>query len=816
MRRRLMVVAAALIGFTVVTGGQPAGTAVRLTLHEGTSMAAALSPDGRTIAIDLLGALWTMQREGGAATRILDDRLRRAACRRGRRTAGGSRFRRIAAARGASGPSTPTAPALQAGDVGPVRRPRAALVARRRTHRVLVRSQRQLRRVDADARDRRAAPAHDESRQRLHARVVAGRTRDRVRLRSTRRRGIYAIAVDAARRDASSTQRRRTVAAPSLESGRQDASPTPRSTARAQPSHGRRAPTSPIADEDVFPVPCAVDCRSGRRCCYTADGKIKRRPAAGGPARTIEFSADVSFTRRGVHAQAARASTAGAAAGARHHASGDLAGRVADRRSPRSAICGSMPVDGGDVDAAAPDHDAFVDTDPAWSPDGTTHRVSRPIATGRWTCGSATLQQRRGSQDSRRARCRRRGRRTARASRFSIRESQLQIVDVASGQVRQGARSPERAGTSELVARRPRDRDVARSRPYSTRFREGTNQVLRVLARRPGGRPLVQSRCRTSRSACARTSGPVWSPDGTQMAAIVDGHLAAFPVARDGAPTRSAAPAVDRPCRTRRRGRADSRRLLYQTADGLRLVDVDRRRASRDIAPRFSWTATTTTGIDRRCMPGRLFDGRSTTARENVDIVIEGNRIARVEPHRARSPQGHRRRRVERHRAAGPDRKPRAPDERLRRGARPHLAVVRHHERAQPGRQSVRGAWKIARRSSRARASVRASSRRASRSTARASTIPAARRSTAARRCREQLARAQKMGFDFIKTYVRLPDLLQKRVDRGGAPDGDAGDVARDLSGGGVRRRRRRAHPRHEPARLFAEDERARGGRTAT
>ena len=53
--------------------GQPASKDVRLTLDQGTSMAAALSPDGKVLAIDLLGALWTLAAEGGQARRILED-----------------------------------------------------------------------------------------------------------------------------------------------------------------------------------------------------------------------------------------------------------------------------------------------------------------------------------------------------------------------------------------------------------------------------------------------------------------------------------------------------------------------------------------------------------------------------------------------------------------------------------------------------------------------------------------------------------------------------------------------------------------------
>src|SRR5882724_9691676 len=62
-----------VVGCVLVGRGQPAAPrAVRLTLHEGTNMAAAVSPDGRTIAIDLLGTLWTMPAQGGTATAITD------------------------------------------------------------------------------------------------------------------------------------------------------------------------------------------------------------------------------------------------------------------------------------------------------------------------------------------------------------------------------------------------------------------------------------------------------------------------------------------------------------------------------------------------------------------------------------------------------------------------------------------------------------------------------------------------------------------------------------------------------------------------
>jgi len=53
----------------------PTTRQITLTLTEGTSMAAAVSPDRRSIAIDLLGALWVVPIRGGAAKRITPDLL---------------------------------------------------------------------------------------------------------------------------------------------------------------------------------------------------------------------------------------------------------------------------------------------------------------------------------------------------------------------------------------------------------------------------------------------------------------------------------------------------------------------------------------------------------------------------------------------------------------------------------------------------------------------------------------------------------------------------------------------------------------------
>src|SRR5262249_369077 len=87
----------------------------------------------------------------------------------------------------------------------------------------------------------------------------------------------------------------------------------------------------------------------------------------------------------------------------------------------------------------------------------------------------------------------------------------------------------------------------------------------------------------------------------------------------------------------------DSRHLLFQTDSGMKLVDVAMRRVVNEIAPRLTWTpappsdlASASRRSDRTIVhAGRFWDGSTRAPQRDVDIVVEGNRIKSVSGHRA-------------------------------------------------------------------------------------------------------------------------------------------------------------------------------------
>ncbi|HWU55164.1 MAG TPA: amidohydrolase family protein, partial [Rhizomicrobium sp.] len=387
--------------------------------------------------------------------------------------------------------------------------------------------------------------------------------------------------------------------------------------------------------EHVFPFRPSF--LPGGEFFYTADGKIRKRDLNGAVA-TIPFTAKLAVTpvqgtyqrrKRDFESQAPR------------KALGIVRPMLSpDAKTIAFAALGDiylMPVGGKPRNIT---HDAAYDTEPAWSPDGNTLVYSSDRAGGLqqlWLYDVRSGQERQlthlatqpispaFSPD---------GKRIAYLDVDGMwRRAGVAVVEVATGTVSQihasifAPGAPTWSPDGKRVA-------VAMVAPYSTRFREGTNQVLTMSST---GTPAasddkwyapVPNLSIDSRG----WNGPVWSPDGTRMAAIYEGTLAVFPVSAAGVPqgpprhiTSEIAYAPS--------WSGDGRHILYQSDDKLRLMEVETGK-------------TTTVPVDLTYQVhvpkthlvlhvGKLVDGVSKTARADMDIVIDGNRITAVEAHKA-------------------------------------------------------------------------------------------------------------------------------------------------------------------------------------
>jgi len=609
----------------------PAPRAIHLTLHEGTNLAAALSPDGRTIAMDLLGTLWTMPGRGGAARAITDIFLD------AREPSWSPDSRRLAfqAYRdstwqiwtvNADGTDLKPVTSSPFDDREPAWAPDGARLAfssdRGGSYDIWT-----LTLATGEVQRITTASSNEF--------MPSWRSATEVAYVSDRRDapGLYAAsAVGKGGADVLVQAADGALAAPAFGPGGGVAAFNAISGSRSRLMVGERNIAD--ADEDVFPF--RPQWLPDGEVLYTADGKIKRRPAGGGAARVIEFSADVSFTRP---AFTPKRHTFDVAApqpvrGIMHPA---LAPDGAQIAFAALGDIWSMPIGGT---ARRLTSDPALDTDPAWSPDGRLlayssdrsgsmniwiHDVQRGADRQLTRLASAATMPAWSPDGSRIA--------------FNDAEGQLQVADIESGAVRRihdhlnepGRPSWSPDGTAVVVSS---------LKVYSTRFREGTNQVLRVALDGSADRWFDPA---PHKSIGMREDyGPVWSPDGTQMAAIVDGLLAAWPVSRDGTPA-----GPPRPLTTELAGAPtwsrDSRQILYQTDTGLKLVDVAARRVVRDVDAKLTWTAAPPKyiapqagrpGAKTIVHAGRLWDGTTNGAQRDVDVVVEGHRITSVAPHR--------------------------------------------------------------------------------------------------------------------------------------------------------------------------------------
>jgi Tol biopolymer transport system component len=364
---------------------------------------------------------------------------------------------------------------------------------------------------------------------------------------------------------------------------------------------------------------------------YVADGHIRQRTLRG-DAQTVPFTATLPVTpaptayvprRRDFTSTAPRQ-----ALGIVHPVLSPDGQQIAFAAVGDLYV---MPVGGRPVNLT---NDPALDTDPAWSPDGRQLAYAsdkdsahvqlwiRDLSSGhsrQVTHLPTPSQGATWSPDG------------TRLAFFTVtgmwRAAEIAVLDIASGTVTTVHETLVQPGTPTWS---PDGTHLALAAlaPYSKRFREGTNQILMLLAAGSGDTwyapvPMLSI---DSRDGC----GPVWSPDGTKMAAIYEGVLAVWPVSPAGAPlgpprhvtTESAhAPSWQ----------GDSRHILYQALDQLRIIDIETGE-TRTVPLELTYTPAIPTG--RLVVhAGTLVDMTSPAVQTDVDITIEGNLIRRVEPH---------------------------------------------------------------------------------------------------------------------------------------------------------------------------------------
>ncbi len=385
-----------------------------------------------------------------------------------------------------------------------------------------------------------------------------------------------------------------------------------------------------IGQENVFPF--RVSWLSPTSFVYTSDGLIRRRSLADGFAETIPFTATFAIARA-QYSRRARDFDSGKP----RRVLGIVSPQVApDGNAIAFAALGDIWLRKGSDKPEQLTRGPALEVEPAWSPDGSQLVYSSDRSGGvlnLWLGDLATGAERQLTNLPRAAMGAAWSRDGKRIAFLEVdgqwRRAAVSVVDVATGEVTRihppsfGPGTPSWSPDGRYVA-------IASVLPYSSRFREGINRIL-LIPTSPSARELRWISTSQHTGIDSRVgAGPVWSPDGTRMVFVQGGLLRVLPVTQQGDQNGEVRQVTSElahaPSWT-----GDSRRVLYQSNDKLRMLDVETGRAS-DVPLAMTYSpAVPTERITVHA--GRLIDGRSPAARENIDVVIDGNRITRVEAH---------------------------------------------------------------------------------------------------------------------------------------------------------------------------------------
>lgn len=378
------------------------------------------------------------------------------------------------------------------------------------------------------------------------------------------------------------------------------------------------------SNEDVFPFP--VEWLSTNEIAYTADGHIKTRRLDQEKAEIIPFHADISLSLQEYQSKEHDFDSKKQKA---------VKGIVAPKLSPNGkqvafvALNDLWLLEVGKEKPRQLTDDSYMELDPTWSPDGKQIAYSSDkegtediyllnVASGkeqRLTTSDSAEFAAAWSPD---------GEKMA----YQDENGKTYTVNISTGGTKQVIESLNLPGPPTWG---PDSKTIALSaiKTYSNRFREGTNQIY-IVNTETGTKNFVDPIPFKSLSN-RNNSGPIWSPDGKQMAFIIESQLWVMAVDKNGQPKGEprllSDEIADSPSWSR-----DSNTLMYLSKGDLKLISINGG-PSQTVPFMLKWKPQLPSG-KKVIHVGRLWDGVSTELKENVDITLQGNRIVDIQPHK--------------------------------------------------------------------------------------------------------------------------------------------------------------------------------------
>ncbi len=376
--------------------------------------------------------------------------------------------------------------------------------------------------------------------------------------------------------------------------------------------------------DDVFPFPATW--LSTDQVLYTGDGKILTTTLSTGSTKSIPFQAKFELNRPAYKR------------------------RSADFDSPtphmvKGIIAPALSPDGKHVvfealnqiwlleiggKAAALSHDSFHKQSPVWSPDGTriAYSSDKGGTANIYVLDLATRSEQRvtdlrdaaavdpvWSPD---------GKKLA----FQHQDGTTYLVDLASREIKEAIKTTYEPGKPSWSAN-GKVLSLAALRPYTKRFREGTSLIL--TADLATGTFTYTEPAPYKSISTRGVDGPMYSPDGKQMAFVMDGYLWVRPVDSNGIPVSEARP-INEEMTDAPSWSGDGKRLLYLSAGTMRMIAADGKSAPSTVPVELSWhrqSSTKKTVIHG----GHLWDGTGPNVRTDVDLIVVGRRIQKIEAH---------------------------------------------------------------------------------------------------------------------------------------------------------------------------------------